>query len=197
LNSNELLRAAIGLVIDYFRWTQLVPMLACWAFLLACLFAFILTSFESQSIAALEAVVAIALQVVALVPEGLIPRAPDGSIELSEDELLDFATWSWFLLSMLAMLINWIAGERLRPAFLAKLSGRIKSAGIATILVSGALISVRIAAPANFNGSLVSWLPFLIGAPVLVWIVSVYSLSVSAALSLVESILLSNQEVRA
>ena len=187
--SKELLRAIISLAIDYFRWTQLVPMLACWALLIACLVAFVLTSFESQGLAALEAVLAIVAAVASVLPESFTPRAADGSIELSGDELIDMAMWSWFFVSMIAVVINWIVGERLRPRFLTTLRGRIGTAGFAASFVSIAMIAVRLLAPGNFNGSFVSWLPFLLGAPVIVWFVSIYSLSVSAALGLLEPVL--------
>ncbi|MGD2167813.1 MAG: hypothetical protein PVF63_06865 [Gammaproteobacteria bacterium] len=187
--SKELLRAIMSLAIDYFRWTQLVPMLACWAFLVLCLVAFALTSFESQGLAALEAVVAIVAGVASMLPEAITQRTADRSIDLSGDDLVDLALWSWFFLSMIAVAINWIVGERLRPRFLTTLRGRIAAAGIAAVLVSVAMIAIRLLAPGNFNGSFVSWLPFLLGAPVIVWFVSIYSLSVSAALGMLEPVL--------
>jgi len=86
------------------------------------------------------------------------------------------------------LLINWAVGERLRPRFLRTLSGRLKTAGVAAALVGVTLIAVRVFMPDNFNGSFVSWLPPLVGVPVIVWIVSAYSLCMSAMLSLLDEV---------
>jgi hypothetical protein len=185
---NEILRAVLRLAIDYFRWTQLIPMLACWGFLLAFCFAIMLTSFESQGVAAFEMIAAVIFGAMAILPDALVQRGPDGSIGLSGDELIDIAAWLWFLLSIIAMLINWAVGERLRPRFLRTLSGRLKTAGVAAAFVGVTLIAVRVFVPENFNGSFVSWLPPLVGVPVIVWIVSAYSLCMSAMLSLLDEV---------
>ena len=183
---NEVIRAVIRLAIDYFRWTQLIPMLACWGLLLAVLLAMTLTSFETQGIAALEVVFAIIFGIGSYLPDAMLPRGPDGSIELSGGELLDLATWLWLLISVVAMFVNWLIGERLRPRFLSTLAGRIKVAAVAAALVSASLILVRLLVPENFNGPFISWLPTFVGMPLIVWIVSVYSLCVSAILKLLD-----------
>jgi hypothetical protein len=183
---NDILRAVFRLVIDYFRWTQLLPMLVCWGLLLAVLFAITLTSLDSQGLDAFETVVGVVFGVISLLPEALLPRGPDGSIELDGGDLVNLAGWGWLLLSIVAMAINWLVGDRLRPSFLKTLPGRLKTAAFAAAFVSIALMTVRLLVPDNFNGAFVSWLPTFIGMPLIVWIVSAYSLSVSAVLSLLD-----------
>lgn len=167
-------------------------MLACWGLLLAVLFAVIVTSFESQGIAAFEVVFSAIFGIVSFLPEAVLPRGEDGSIELSGADFIDLAAWAWLLVSIVAMLLNWIVGDRLRPQFLATLPGRLKAAAIAAALVCASLITVRLLVPENFNGSFVSWLPTLIGMPLIVWIVSAYSLCVSAILKLVDDLVVAH-----
>ncbi len=184
---NDVIRAILRLAIDYFRWTQLLPMLAAWGFLLLGLFAIALTSFEDQATALLEAFFAVFGAVYRLLPDSLTGVAEDGSLRLSGDDLISALSWAWFVLSGIAMIVNWLVGERLRPDFLATLSGRIKTAGFLAAGVSVLVLVIRVLVPENFGGPITAWLPTLIGGPLIVWIISVYSLSVSAALSFVDA----------
>jgi hypothetical protein len=193
---NEVLRAVLRLVIDYFRWTQLIPMLACWGLLLAVLFFITVTSLESEGVEAFETVVAVIFGLVALLPDAILPRGPDGSIEMSGSDFIDLAAWAWFVLSIIAMLVNWIAGDRLRPEFLKTLPGRLRTAAIAAAIVCLSLIVIRLLVPQNFNGPFVSWLPTFIGMPLIVWIVSAYSLCVSAILSLIDDLVVAQTSSR-
>jgi hypothetical protein len=185
--NNEIIRAVARLGIDYIRWTQLVPMLAAWGLLLLALLAIAFTSFEEQGTAALETVFAVIGGIYALLPDSVAARSDNGSLELSGDDLIALASWAWFALAAFAMLVNWLVGERLRPRFLATLSGRIKTAGILAASISVLLLAIRVIVPENFNGSVTAWLPTLIGGPLVVWILSVYSLSISALLSAIEA----------
>lgn len=184
---NDVIRAILRLAIDYFRWTQLLPMLAAWGFLLLALFAIALTSFEDQATALLEAFFAAFGAVYRLLPDSLTGVAEDGSLRLSGDDLISALSWAWFVLSGIAMIVNWLVGERLRPDFLTTLSGRIKTAGFLAAGVSVLVLVIRVLVPENFGGPIIAWLPTLIGGPLIVWIISVYSLSVSAALSFVDA----------
>ena len=47
-------RLLVGLAIDYFRWTQLVPMITVWAFLLLMIGAMLLVNFQQQSFSLFE-----------------------------------------------------------------------------------------------------------------------------------------------
>jgi len=185
--NNEIIRAVARLGIDYIRWTQLVPMLAAWGLLLLALLAIAFTSFEEQGTAAVETVFSIIGAIYGLLPASLTAQSDGGSLELSGDDLISLASWAWFALAALAMLVNWLVGERLRPRFLATLSGRIKTAGFLAAGVSVALLTIRMIVPENFNGSLAAWLPTMIGGPLIVWILSVYSLSISALLSTIDA----------
>lgn len=71
--------------------------------------------------------------------------------------------------SIIAMLLNWLFGERLRPQFLKTLLERLKTAGVAVVLVSVTLI---------------------------VWIVSAYSLCVSAILTLLDETIIARTYAR-
>lgn len=174
-----------------------MPMLICWAVLLAVLVAIAVTSFGSQGLEAFEVVVGALFGAFTLLPDSLLPRGPDGSIELSTDEFVELIGWSWVALSVAAMVINWLVGDRLRPKFLESLGGRLKTAAIAAGLVSIALIAIRLLVPENFNGPFLSWLPTLIGMPLIVWIVSAYSLCVSAILTLLDKSVVSQIDVDA
>ena len=183
---NDLLRAALRLAIDYLRWTQLIPMLAVWGFLLACVLVAALASFESQSIAALEVVIAAIAAFAQLLPASIAPRSPDGTLQLSGNDLLNALLWAWFIVSLFGVIISSLIGPRLRPSFLETLGGRVKASGVAAALVSAAFFALYAAEPDQFNGTLTSALPLFIGGPLIAWIVSAWSLTISTALSLPE-----------
>lgn len=184
---SELLPAALRLVIDYFRWTQLIPMLAVWGLLFACVLVAAFTSFESQGVAVLEIVIVAIAVFAQLLPESVVPRAPDGTLRLSGNDLVQVLIWAWFIVSVIAMALSSLIGPRLRPGFLATLGGRVKTCGFAAAFVSLTFFALYAAAPGQFNGTLMSALPLFIGGPLVAWIVSAWSLTVSAAVSLLEA----------
>lgn len=182
--SKEVLRALLSIIIDYVRWTQLIPMLAVWGFLCACLLVAAFASFESQGIAALELMIVVFAAAAQMLPETLVPRTADGAIRISGDDLLSVLAWAWLIFSFVATALGSLVGSWLRPAFLQTLRGRLSSAAIAATIVGISFFAVYAAAPERFNGTLTSALPLFIGGPLLAWIVSAWSLTVSTALGL-------------
>ena len=187
--SAELLRALRRLAIDYFRWTQLIPMLAVWGFLLACLLVAAFASFETQGTAALELVITVIAVFAQMLPESLVPRTQDGTIRLSGNDLLDVLAWAWFIVAFLAMALGALIGPRLKPQFLETFGGRLKTAAIGAAIVCGTFFALYALAPEKFNGTLTSVLPLFIGGPLIALIVSAWSLTVSAALGLLDEAL--------
>jgi hypothetical protein len=187
----------IRMGLDYLRWTQIVPMVASWGFLLVTLAAMAFVSFEQQGLAIVDVLLTAWVRLGEVFPF-LTPRDPEtGNISLSGDDIIDIAAWIWLIASLLFAIIDWLVAGRLRIGFLSSLSRRIAAAGAAAALASAGFILVYVSATDMFNGPFVSWLPLFIGGPLLVWIVSAYSLSVSFVIGKIADLALAERAPRA
>lgn len=183
-------RPLVGLVADYLKWTQLVPMIMAWAFLLIMVAALVVTNFQQQSFALFEAGAAAyewafgPLEPINGEPPQSEPRSettPSGSqegVRLDEDSLRPWILKIWGALALvfwlLGLLRSWLFGPR-EPASLRRKLGR---AAVAAAVASAVCFACWLLGSERFNGGPAGWIALFLGAPIVVWLVSAWSLSV-------------------
>lgn len=203
---NQLWRPALGLVIDYLRWTQLVPMAMAWAFMLLMVAALLVTNFQQQSFSLIEWGVTgyerlfgpieqesqqAASQTVAT-PAGPQDGSEDesdedGGIRFSEADVEPWVMKIWGLLALggwvLGLLRAWLFGPRSPMSLKRKLAWAALAAAAASALCFAAWLF----GSETFHGSAIAWAALFIGAPALVWCISAWGLSVSHLLDFVRA----------
>ena len=183
----------LGAVIDYLRWTQLVPMIAAWTFLLIGAGALLLVNFQEQSFTLIERGVGVYEQVFGPIESAAGDNAmagqtggrADGSpaggseaVRFSEQDIMPgvLSAWTWIALAgyLLGLAHNWLFGPR-QPWSLCR---KLVLAAAAAASVSALMFGAYWFGSAPFHGGFASWFFLFTGAPLLVWLVSLYSLGV-------------------
>jgi len=182
------IKIIITLVIDYFRWTQLVPMLTIWGFGLLMLVALFFVNYQEESFDAIAAV----FQWMAGLPwigekltawmESMADE--DGRISLGGLELKAVALRVWGYLSLammlMALLVNWIFGP-FKPWTLKR---KLGAAALCCLVLLAGYVAMYFAQPEDHQDRLVNWALSFGGVTVLLFIVSAWCLSIAHLLGL-------------
>jgi len=190
-NRNFEMRILLSLGLDYFRWTQLTPMIFTWGFALLMLAMMIFVNFQHQVMNGLEYFVEWLMKlpwVGPYVTEMLSDQ--ESTVKLGTEDLKSFALRAWFVISLVFMLAGMLLSRWLGPFRVIGLKRKILYAAICAAVLLGALIVNYFAVPENFNGSLAGWMFNFSLLAVIVFLVSVYSLSISHALGRLSAALL-------
>ncbi|MBW7861813.1 MAG: hypothetical protein H3C33_12020 [Rhodocyclaceae bacterium] len=195
----SLAATVVAIAIDYLRWTQLVPMVIVWGFLILLVGVMLLVSFQSD----LD-------QAIGLVAErwpGLFARietavesfgaaggaeawAADGRFRFTDEDLLPWVLRGWAILALAlqaatALLGLFASGPRTRTPWRRKLL----ASAVPAALCSTAFFAVWRFGGQTFQGELPDWLPLFVGLPLFAWLVSAWCLSVSHVLARVRDAL--------
>lgn len=182
-NINKELKLLLSLGLDYFRWTQLTPMLAAWGFALLMLAVLIFVNFQQQVVNALEYFAQWLMQLPVVGPHVTeLLAEQDTTVNVGIDDLKSIAFKAWLILSLLCTLVATALSAWLGPFRPWTLKRKILYAATASLLLLGGLISNYFAGPANFNGGMAGWMFQFSLIALAVFLVSVYSLSVAHAL---------------
>jgi len=185
------LKMLLSLGLDYFRWTQLTPMILTWGFALLMLAMLIFVNFQQQVVNVLEYFVEGLMRIPLVGPyvtEFLSDQ--ETTVKLGTEDLKTFALRTWFVISLVFMLGSMLLSRWLGPFKVRSLKRKILYAAICSVLLLGALILNYFAVPANFNGGVAGWMFNFSLLSVIVFLVSAYSLSVAHALGRLSSALL-------
>lgn len=188
-----------GLALDYFRWTQLVPMIMAWTFLLLMVAAMLVVNFQQQSFGLLDAGVRLyerfagPLEPVDAGPSaaadpataGEPERDPGaGEVTFDEGDVEPLVLKIWGVVA----LAGWLLGMAWRLLFgpppRLSLKRKLAFAALACSACTGLFLFAYLFGSEEFNDPLVQWLALFIGIPAVVWCVSAYSLGISAAVDL-------------
>ncbi len=173
----------VSLGLDYLRWSQLTPMLLTWAFALLMLAALVFVNFQQQAFSATGNVIQWLMQLPLLGKYfSAFFTAEDTGVKLGIDDLKSYALWGWFVISLAFMLVNMALSAWLGPFQPWSLKRKILYAGFGCLLFFAGLVWVYFAGNENFNGSMASWMFSFSLWALLVFLVSVYSLSISHVL---------------
>jgi len=179
-------RAAARLAVDYLKWTQLVPMIVAWAFLLLVVALLALVNFQEQSFTVVEALV-VAWDRLPWLPrlDGAVVKGADGTLLLDDQGFRSTVLGVWggvatvlFLLSQL-----WALVSGPRPP--ARFAGRLAVLAGALAAAWCALLAIYLFGSETFHGGLWQWLLLFTGGCLAVGVVSLYSLGIAQVLELV------------
>ena len=168
-------------LIDYFRWTQLVPMIFMWGFLLIMILAMSFINFEQQSMDLIDTLTNWLQQYPWLYNKlaAVFKSEAVASGHYTEDDIIPWLLKGWAFLSLvfllLGMLLRLLFGE-----FKALSLGRkLIIVLIAAAGCTGLFLINYFYGSSSYSGGFAGWLGLFIGIPVLAVVVSAYSLSIS------------------
>ena len=188
---NQFPKLLLSLVLNYIRWTQLAPMLIVWGIGVAMLLALTFISFQEQSFSVLERLLHWLTQL-PVVGERItqVLSNVDDEAHMTKADFKSFMLYSWTVFSLVFMLASMAISALFGPFEPWSLKRKFLLLGIGVGLLLAGMIFNFYAAPENFNGGISGWVVnfFLIG--LMVFLGSVYSLTVSHLLLSLDKALL-------
>jgi hypothetical protein len=183
---NRELKLLLSLGLDYLRWTQLTPMLLTWSFAFFVLVVLIITSFEQQAFSAIEYMMQWLVQL-PVVGEYFIARfsAEDTGVKLDMEDLKSYVLRGWFFVSLVLMLVRMALSALFGPFQPWTLKRKILYVGFGCLLFLAGLVCIYLTGSENFNGAMAGWMLNFTAWSLLVFLVSVYCLSISHAIGLI------------
>jgi hypothetical protein len=181
----------LSLGLDYFRWTQLTPMIFTWGFALLLLAMLIFVNFQQQVVNVLEYFVEW-LSGLPLVGPYVTELLADQetTVKLGTEDLKTFALRSWFVVSLLFMLAGMLLSRWLGPFRTRSLKRKIVYAAVASAALLAGLVLNYFVDPGNFNGGLAGWMFNFSLLSLIVFLVSAYSLTIAHVLGKLSSALM-------
>jgi hypothetical protein len=170
----------IGLILDYFRWLALVPMVFAWAFLVLAVILILAINFQGGIDRMLERA------------EPTVERwlGPDGydseAISLTEEDFKPWVYRIWLAVALVGYLLDlvrgWLFGPRQLPSLKRKLLRAAKFAAACSVL----LFVAWLFGSERWAGSAAGWIAAFIFGPFVVWMISAGCLSISHAINTIQ-----------
>jgi hypothetical protein len=198
----HLLRALASLALDYVRWTQLVPMLFAWTFLLLLVGALLLTNFQDASFSLLERGMTLYERIAGPFEEGPAPDPPippsdpasenpaadgaDGALRFSDEDIMPVVLRAWGLLALVGWLFGVLRTLLFGPREPARLGRKLRIAAYVAAGCSGLMWIAYLLGSETFHGSAAGWAALFTGVPFGVWLISAWSLGVGHAIGAVQ-----------
>lgn len=191
-------RVLAGLAIDYFRWTQLIPMVTAWTFLLLMVGAMLLVSFQQQSFSLIEWGASTYERVFGPIesdppstPAGSAPAAQtesdgaqDGVIRFSDEDFMPWVLRAWGIAALAGWLLGMLFAAVFGPREPMRLGSKLALAAIPAVVCVVLFGIAYFFGSEEFHGSPVGWMLMFTGFPLGVWLVSAYSLAVAHVLDM-------------
>jgi hypothetical protein len=180
---DRILRSLAGLFIDYLRWSQLVPMLVAWSFLLLALFSLALVNFQEQGFTVVELLTTL-WERYAWLPrlDEAVVSQPDGSMILDGDGFKRVVVSGWAGISLVLLVLGWVVRFALGPAQPRSFRWKLLWPLLGALVVWAALLAVYLFGSETFHGGAATWVLMFTGACAAAFVVSVYSLGVGHVL---------------
>jgi len=178
--SELILRVVLELAVDYFRWTQLVPMIFAWAFLLLSVIIILLLNFQHVLDALVVSVWPLLERWELLTEEQA--ETGDISISLEDSEIKGFVYKAWAIVAVIGYLLGQIIRLITGPRPTMSLPRKLGITAMACVLASIGLFAAFFFGSEEFTGSSDGWFVMFIFGPLAVWLISAYSLSVGHVL---------------
>src|SRR6056297_3973486 len=180
----SLVRVLIGLGLDYLRWTQFVPMIMAWAFLLLMVGAMLLVNFQERSFGLIESGFGPYEHIAGpIAPEGAPPEGNESrALAFTEAGLKPLVLRAWGLLALAGWLLGMARRLLFGPRPRRSLRHKLVVTAIAGLACTGLFLFAYFFGSESFEDPFVHWLLLFIGIPFGVWCVSVWSLTISAGI---------------
>lgn len=182
-----------SLVIDYFRWSQLVPMITIWLFALLMVFMLFFVNHQDETVDGVGTMAKWVTELPLVGPAFLNwmekQAAADGTLHFGGDDFKVAAVRAWALLSLVFMAIAWLANTLFGPFQPWTLKRKLGLTGVACVVLFFGFLGVYYLSPEMFNGSTVQWATTFSGITILVFLVSAWCLSIAHALGLLNRLI--------
>ena len=190
----HLLRALASLALDYFRWTQLVPMLLAWTVLLFTVGALLLTNFQERSFSLIERGVGVYERFTGPIDSIAGPaaerpagdesppaaadsaRAESQALHFTGDDVFPVVLRAWALLALVGWLFGVLRTLLFGPRAPTPLARKLRIAFYAAAGCSGLMWIAYALGSSTFHGSVAGWAVLFVGGPLVVWGISAWSL---------------------
>lgn len=234
-------RIALGLALDYFRWTQLVPMIVCWSFLLLMVGAILLASFQQQSFDLIERGLVLYERVAGPIeplPDDIEPadgtsgdarpaadgegddlfdpdspgtadttadtadtaaeagersapgatEPPDGAIRFTDEDVTPVVVRAWAILALAGWLLGMLRTMLFGPREPVSLRRKLLWVALGGAVCSALMMFAWQFGSEPFHGGPLGWILLFVGAPLVVWIVSAWSLTIGHVIGHVQRV---------
>jgi len=182
------MQLAGSLVIDYIRWSQLAPMITMWFFAVLMVFVLYFVNHQDETVNGMAAVAGWVAKMPVVGPqfiEWIENRATDdGVLHFGGDDFKVAAMKIWVILSLVLMVIGWFARLLFGPFQPLTLKRKLGFAGLGSLVLMAGFLGVYYLNPGLFNGTATQWTLNFAGITLLVFIVSIWCLSIAHALGL-------------
>ncbi len=179
-----MLRYLFSILLDFVRWSQMVPMVLAWAFMLIALVAMTIINFQQTSFTFFEWVAGL-WERHDWLPVWSTPayEQTDGSVHITDEQLRPLILKAWGWLSLILLII-----DLLRTSLFGVRQARSLRRGLVITALGCAMVGTGFGLNYLFGnepyqGGPFGWLVLFIGGPAVVWLISAYSLSVNHLLN--------------
>jgi uncharacterized membrane protein YdcZ (DUF606 family) len=181
-------RLLAALALDFFRWSQLTPMILMWAMMLGLLFILFFIGNEDAVWTALERT-STWLSTLPVIGPGFVDwlaaqAGEDGTIHISPGgtDFRSAVLTAWGLISAVFMFLGWIAGVVFGPFTPWTLKRKLGAAALACVLVLAAFVALYVSDSEMWNGSPSQAVFSLSGMAIVLFVVSAWCVTASHAL---------------
>jgi magnesium-transporting ATPase (P-type) len=182
------LQIAGSLLIDFFRWSQLAPMITLWFFALVAVAMLLFVNHQEQAWDGIESVTewVVELPVVGPAYLGWLEEqaSSDGRMELHGEDFERMAMWAWAVLSLAFMVIGWAANALFGPFRPWTLKRKLLVAVLACAALMAGFVGTYALSPEQFNGPTWRWVLTFGGMSLIVLLASGWCLGIAHALGL-------------
>lgn len=195
MNAGEIVRFAAGWLVDYLRWTQVVPMIIAWLLVLLLLVGTSLVNFQQQAFTLLDSLL------LWWSSQSWLPQPPESGQTIDNDHiqigLQTLKSWAlriWLGLSVVLFLWGFLRQHSSKPPPPPRFKRQILIVSVAAGLVFIAFILNYLFGSETFNGSRAQWMFSFAAFAFLPWLVSLYSLTANYILGQISNALLKDPE---
>ena len=182
----------LSLLIDYLRWTQFTPMILMWAMVLGMLFVLFFVSHENATWSMLGAVTEWIASLPWIGPRFLAlmqAQAEDGVVspDLGAIDYKSLVLWVWSGISLVFMVLAWVAGLFFGPFKRWTLRRKLGAAALACTSVVAIMMVLYFTNPQSWNAGPVRVALSASGMALVMFLINAWCLSVSHALGLMSA----------
>jgi len=186
-NQPKPLQMLAALVIDFFRWSQLTPMILMWAMVLGMIFMLIFVSHEEATWSMIGALAEWIASLPWIGPKFvafLESQAEDGVIspDLGGIDFKSAVLRIWGIISLVLMLIGWVAGLIFGPFKPWTLKRKLGAAALACALVVGVMMVLYFLDAETWNDGPLKVALSASGMAFVMFLINAWCLSISHAL---------------
>jgi len=195
LSKSHILKLLLSLGLNYLRWTQLTPMFMMWGAALAMLLALTFVNFQEQTFSTLENFLPWLMQL-PIVGDRITPFLTDEGSEMhmNSGDFKSFVLRAWSITSLAFMLASMAFSALFGPFKPWTLKRKFLFVLLGIVVLLAGFIFNYFAGTENFYGDASAWVFNFSMISLLVFIVSVYCLSVSHFLRFLNDALMSGSE---